>query len=196
MEFKGVSVQSWMWLGELLYHHFFWSFWRKRSAWGCSKVVEKSWKSLSLLKRRGNPGSSQRGFPSWRQYNWIYMLWLDEIYVQPFSHVLVPLPAVIFQQPGIRGGSLPVKTLHHVHEWLHSPGDSGGRCQNASVDSYGSIERISMEWPNEHVATPDTHYEICTFSKMWVIGTSVNLFAYCKLCNDYCSLSQMDNDSI
>lgn len=90
------------------------------------EVAARSWKSFSLLNRSGNPGSPRRGFPSRQRYNWIDTLWLDEeIYVRPFSHVPVPLPAVIFQQAGIRGGSLPVKTLHHIHERLHSPSESG-----------------------------------------------------------------------
>lgn len=123
VEFKGLSVQSWVCWGELLSRHHLLSFQCEGFVpWGCSKVAEKSWKSFFPFEKT----SLRRGIPSRRRSNCIDTLWLDEeIYVWLFSHVLVPLPAVIFQQAGIRGGSLPVRTLHHIHERSHSPRDSG-----------------------------------------------------------------------
>lgn len=170
--------------------------------------MEKSWKSFSILKTSGKPCFPSTRFPPRQRFHWTDTSWLDEeIYPRPFSHVFVLLPAVIFQQPGIRGGESRWCVLSRKdaavasHRWVVVLAQwrtliADGRCQNRRLDSYGSTERTSMEWPNERVATPAVHYGMCTFSNIWVTGTSVNLFAYCKPYNDYCSLSQMDNDSI
>lgn len=99
-----------------------WTFCTSRLHQGRGKFMEKFFFFPPLGKERELRFPLGEASPSRRRCNWIDTLWLDEeINVRPLSHVLVPLPAVIFQQPGIRDGSLPVRTLHHSHERLHSP---------------------------------------------------------------------------